>query len=251
MRLRSSCAALPFLALCGVVSCSPAEAQGEPAEEAATTGAVVGADGYFGVTADLRACASPVCGGWFVHRLNRAATVCHDGRPAAACYTPVLDWSEAKLSDAQQAKLRDAARVDAGSGSVYAIVRGRFAPSNRTTPRPDLGALVVTAAWIAETDTASDGVFVMVKDNGLRCFAAPCPSMTETTLNTAWVADIAEIDFTATGLGERAIEACRQEIATPAGLLIAGHRYLVHDNGSTGKACAATAVYQPLADAAP
>jgi hypothetical protein len=226
------------------------ELVGEAAGSQALDGAVDGAYTYFGITADLRRCPSPLCGGWFLARVNRATTSCHDGRPAATCYTPVLDWSDANLSAAQQAKLLDASSRDAGSGDVYAIVRGRFARTN-STPQPTTGRFVISEAWVAEGTGTPDGTFVRIVDNGVRCFVAPCPSVTETTLNMGRTADIAEIDWTPAGLTERELEGCIQAMSTPGGLLVAGYRYTMTANGVTASARSATVAYERLSDAAP
>jgi len=205
---------------------------------------------YYEITTDLRRCASPLCGGWFFRRLNRSTTRCVDGREAQACYAPVLDWSGANLSDDQQAKLLDAARKNATSSGVYGIVRGEFAPTN-TTPRPELGRFVISEAWVAEGEAVSRGAFVRIRDNGLRCFVAPCSNLTETTLNTPRVTDIAGLDWTPSGLSDRQIEAFTGLLSSPDGIMIAGERYTVHENGQTAKGRTVAAAYHRLSDAAP
>ena len=175
------------LAACSSFADPPSEITSDSADEvslasSADADAIDGARTYFAITADLRKCASPMCGGWFLRRLNQPLTRCHDGQFAAMCYTPVLDWSKADLSEALQGKLLDAAHQGALSGDVDAIVRGRFARTNSTTPDPSLGRFVITEAWGAEGSVPAQGAFVRVEDNGLRCLVAPCPSITETTL---------------------------------------------------------------------
>src|SRR4051812_17564357 len=59
----------------------------------ADAGASDGTYTYFDVHVDLRKCLSPVCGGFFLSRLNRTTTVCADGHASTACYSPELDWS--------------------------------------------------------------------------------------------------------------------------------------------------------------
>lgn len=245
---------LSFVLVGAVAGCaSPVATTGELTREssdAVTLGdepaATSGAYTYFAITADLRKCPSPTCGGWFLTRLNRSTTQCHDGRYADACYTPVLDWSEASLSEAQQAKMLDACTEGAASGAVYAVVRGWFAPTNRTTPRPDMGRFVISEAWVAEGDAVSDGEFVKVTDNGLRCFAAPCPSLTEQTLNRSQVVDIAEVDWAPAGMSDDELEACVDSMYGPDGVLIAGDRYMMHENDTAAKARTATAAFLRL-----
>lgn len=259
MRLHFGITTLASAFICALASCtSTAHAQNAPMGESLDQPApgdkihnVAGdAYTYYEITADLRRCPSPLCGGWFLRRLNHSTTVCVDGTEAAACYAPVLDWSEANLSDDQQAKLLDAARQGATSSGSYGIVRGRFEPTN-ATPRPELGQFAISEAWVAEGDGVSEGEFVRVRDNGLRCFAAPCPSLTETTLNTPRSTDIAQIDWSPSGLSDREIEAFTQLLSSPDGILIAGYRYRFQENGQTAKGRTATAAYHRLSDAAP
>jgi hypothetical protein len=89
--------------------------------------AVDGAFTYFEVWADFRKCAAPMCGGFYLKRLNRSTTVCADGSAKSSCYAPSLDWSESHLSDTLQAQLIEAANRDAMSYGAIALVRGRIA----------------------------------------------------------------------------------------------------------------------------
>ena len=213
--------------------------------DAATTGAYT----YFEIRSDLRKCAAPTCGGYFLGKLNSSTTKCHDGSTSTACYTPVLDWSEASLSTDQQAKLLDAAYVDATTPGVTSIVRGRFAKTNSTTPRPSLGRFIVTEAWLREGTGESAGVFVKAYDAGIRCITAPCPSTKETALNTSRTAIIGEIDWSAAGLTDREIEGFQTSLFDPSGILFAGDRYTATENGHAFKARTATAAYHRITDA--
>src|ERR1700759_1674038 len=44
-------------------------------------------------------------GGFELARINRTTTVCANGATKASCTVPVLDWSEASLSDASVSKV--------------------------------------------------------------------------------------------------------------------------------------------------
>jgi hypothetical protein len=223
------------------------ETSADDAIDGKADGAVDGAYTYFEVWKDLRKCASPICGGYFLARLNRSYTTCADHTSQSQCYVPSLDWSEAGLSDGLQAKLVDAANIDATTDGVHAIVRGRFAP--QAYAQGNLGRFVVTEAWVEEGDTVSDGVFVRAKSNNIRCISAPCPTITETGLNESRHVDIAEIDWSYAGLQEREIESFNERLGTEGGVIIAGDRYTVHENGRTAKGRTATAAYSRLVDA--
>lgn len=252
-------AALPLLALplTLVPACATSDADDELAGEAnvddsldgkadATAGGVYT---YFEITSDLRRCASPMCGGFFVKRLNRSTTVCVDGSTSAACYAPELDWSEAGLSAAQQQKLLDAAGQDALADGTYGIVRGRFAKTN-TTSVPSLGRFVVTEAWVAEGATPSHGVFAKVAQNDIRCITAPCPSLTEKGLNNGNHANIHELDWAPAELTDRQVEGFVGQLTAPSGIIIAGERYTFSENGRAGKGRTVTAAFHKLADSA-
>jgi len=255
MRLLNGFTTLSSALICALASCSSAAAAPEtsadvPIDQAAPDGtasaAAAAGSEYFAIRADLRRCASPMCGGWFLSRLNSATTQCHDGQVATSCYTPVLDWASSGLDDAQQAALRDAANHAALSTGVYAIVRGQFARTNTTTPDPTLGRFVIGEAWVSEGDGVSSGTFVKVQDNGLRCFAAPCPNLNETTLNASQTTRISEVDWTPSGLTEAQITECTQDMYGPDGLLIAGDRYTTTVNNTATAGRTVTAAYQRL-----
>lgn len=254
-----SLAALPLISLSLVAGCaSPVEDElaGETAADEALDGkADAAADGaytYFAIRGDMRKCASPRCGGQFLERLNRTTTVCHDGRTSRdACYAPELDWSESRLSgETRDALMVASAQAALSPGSVRAIVRGRFAPRSLGTVSPELGRFIVTEAWIAETDAVADGVFVKVRDAGVRCIAAPCESLIEKGLNTSRAARIAHVDAADANLSDTQLEAMIAAQLDPSGVLIAGDRYTFRENGRKAKGRTATAVFRRLVDGA-
>lgn len=249
-------AALPLFSLAFASACASTETPDELAGETAADdvagsgkadASVDGVYTYFEIAADARKCASPMCGGYFVARLNRSTTVCHDGSVRAACYAPVLDWAESGLTSVVQQKLVDASDHVATAG-VRMIVRGRFAPTNTSTPIPTLGRFVVTEAWINESTSVASGVFVKVKTNGVRCIAAPCADKTEKALNTTRYAAISDLDFADADLTEHQLDGFTQDLFTPGGIIVAGTRYTVHEGGLTAKGRTATAAFHRLAN---
>lgn len=201
---------------------------------------------YFAIKGDVRKCAAPMCGGSFLARLNRTTTVCHDGKSGASCYTPELDFSESGLKPEIQDQLRLAVGQGAIGDGVKAIVRGRFARFGTQKVGRDMGRFIVTEAWVAQSGAATDGVFVKVKDNGVRCIAAPCPSTGEAALNTSRTANIADIDWAPSGLTEDQVGELVGKMFQPGGLIIAGDRFTVKVNGRSGKGRTATNVFAKL-----
>jgi hypothetical protein len=227
------------------------ELAAEPQDDAALegkadNGAIDGSYTYFEIWRDMRKCVSPLCGGFYLHRVNRSSTVCHNGATSFNCYTPELDWSEAQLSEELQGALLEAAQEDAMSTGAVALVRGRFAPQ-QYTGFGNMGRFVVTEAWVAEGEGVSDGVFARVHDNGVRCIQAPCATITEKGLNTSNKANIHGLDFEVGGFAEDQISKMWQEMVDrPSGVIIAGSRYTWKENGQTAKGRTVTAAYRRL-----
>jgi hypothetical protein len=203
---------------------------------------------YFAIKGDMRKCAFPMCGGDYLERLNRTTTVCHDGKSAARCYTPELDWSESGLKEEIQGLLDGASAQSTLTGSAKAIVRGRFARYGTAKGGVvrEMGRFIVTEAWIAQGTGAVDGVFVKIKDNGRRCITAPCASTDEAALNTSRTASIAEVDFAEANLGDDELANLSERMAQPSGLIIAGDRYSFKIQGRSGKGRTATNVFAKL-----
>lgn len=249
-----SFAALPLvlLALAPLGCASTAtddELAGEAEEVSESKADGAGVYTYFELAGDMRRCAYPMCGGFFLDRLNAAKTTCHDSTSAEKCYTPVIDWSESGLDQAQQDAVRTAAYKGTFDG-VYAIVRGRFAKKNTETPMPNLGRFIVTEAWVAVGEGQTEGVFAKVKDNGIRCITAPCPSQTEYALNSSRSLNIARVDFEAGDLTQVAIDGLVSDLSK-GGIIIAGDRFSFSLQGRPGKGRTATNAFRNVKNLAP
>jgi len=102
------------------------------------------------------------------------------------------------------------------------LLRGDIAPA----PDDRGASLAVTQIWVAGSATGSteDGVFTFVKDNGLRCITAPCPTITETRLNSNRSANIHEVDFSDSGADDAAQERAHSAVFDD-GVIVVGYRY--------------------------
>src|SRR3954452_13610286 len=80
-------ASLSMLAGCAADTSSEADDDGSELVDA-TEDAITGASSNFGYVIvthrDMRKCAAPACGGYFVKRVNQAKTTCADGSQQAA-----------------------------------------------------------------------------------------------------------------------------------------------------------------------
>jgi len=162
--------------------------------------------GYYQARQDFRKCVSPICGGWYIHRVNATSTKCADGKYAAECYVASIDLSSANVSvDLSTAVVR---------GSIKQTTFGSFGK---------LGTLVASEAWESATSQSASGIFYRVTDSGIRCIKAPCPSLNEAKLNSsAAVRAISGLDFSAVDATDDQITAAWGATSDGDGLLVAG-----------------------------
>jgi len=202
---------------------------GEPVDELGEETAADGEDGkgdgaaaftFYNLLPDNRACSlnsPPDCGrGFFVSRVNRTTTQCGRGTPQAMCKVETIDWT----GTAMPASVAKGYEDDLRSGKPL-LVRGTVAPS------PDDRGLVVevTEIWVTSKPEWVEGVFTLVKDNGIRCITAPCPSFTERRLNSNLSANISSVDFGDSGASQDEIDRAYSSMYGGDGVVVVGYRY--------------------------
>ncbi len=182
---------------------------------------------YFRLQADLRLCPSPLCGGAFASRVNQALTQCADGSARTQCYVSEVDYSHLGLSGDRLTSFQAAALAG------RALLRGVILPGPSFGNSGPLGKLAVSEGWLAATNTAPEGPFFRVRDNGLRCITTPCFSIHEHRLNTLQHRDISSVDLSRKGASAAKVEAGLAAI-NAASLLVAGIN-LLGETGPAGK----------------
>lgn len=135
---------------------------------------------YFQVRHDMRKCMSPMCGGWFVSRVNQSTTKCADGKWAKECYVAEIDWSSAGLVQ------------DDAAGATTLIFRGSIG-SKTYDSLGSFGVLKATEVWSSPIIEATTGSFYRVTDSGIRCVRAPCLNMQSDRLNSTSSRMVSEI----------------------------------------------------------
>jgi hypothetical protein len=207
----------------------PACATSEPGDEFADESAADGEDGkgdaaaafqYLNVIADTRACSlnsGPDCGtGFFVSRANRSSMRCGFTAPQSQCKIMEIDWTGTAMPASVAKSYEDGLR----EGKPL-LVRGDIVPAP-----DDSGAhLAVKEIWIASQPEWVDGVFTLVKDNGIRCITAPCPSLTEQKLNSNLSAQITGIDFEPSGASQDLVDIAQNAMFGGDGVVVVGYRY--------------------------
>lgn len=122
--------------------------------------------GYYSVRRDVRRCASPLCGGYFVSTLNQRETTCADGSQAAECYVAELALPEAVSW--QDGEL------------IHGEIRAVDYPELDVT----LGLMTADAVLQPAIEPAEGrGRYFLAYDTGIRCITTPCPSLAVVTLD--------------------------------------------------------------------
>lgn len=201
MSLVRTLAAAAALAL---IASAHAQSTPTPGTDPSTPPTVIDtkAEPYFIVTrVDARKCAYPVCGGYFVKAVNSPVTRCADGKLARECHAVELDTRALGWSDEQRAKF------EASFGTGKALVKGALEPQPRGLYTGEV--LRVTEAWQGQgTNKRPLGTFYSLKNNGIVCIQAPCPSFSLTTLNRpATERTIDAPDFSPARASEEAVKA--------------------------------------------
>ena len=146
---------------------------------------------YYEVTRDYRKCAWPMCGGWWVSRVNREWTKCHDGRWRNACYAVDVDQAALGLSETEAGALTGA--MEAGR----ALLRGRVVAKQYNGQR--FGQFRASEAWEAQGTGEATGELYKVTDKQLVCVYSPCPSFHEAKLNSTSSQEIHSLNLDRVG----------------------------------------------------
>lgn len=189
------------------------------------------ADGsYYLARGDPRMCPSPMCGGLFVRLVNRSRAICGDGTRQLGCYVASADLGKLRVSEKRREEL--AGLLSSGRALARgALVRGRVEGF------PQLDTLVVSEVWPASSSShPPTGVFRRLRDNGVRCVAAPCFSIDASRLNPASAVRPATVSTVeGIGRGATAAEVRRaMRLLATTGLIAAGRIVAVPNAGPAG-----------------
>ena len=179
---------------------------------------------YFTIRRDFRRCASPMCGGYFVRRVNHPRTLCANGRYAAECYVAEIDWN-------------GHAQVEPNRG----LIRGDIGSFNSRFGR--LGRFRVRESWEAAGSNAPSGNFFRVRDLGIRCITHPCLTHHEARLNTTVSRRVAGVELNGAGATDAAIQQAFTAMTSREGILVNGSNYSVVGPAGRAQALRASQFY--------
>lgn len=187
---------------------------------------VAGASTFYTIRRDVRRCASPMCGGYFIKLVNQARTRCANGRSMTECYVSSIEWNGLSEPD------KDGA-----------IVRGTV--SKRGDRRGVYGVLDAKEVWLPASEKQPSGTFFRVRDRGLRCIAAPCETHHETKLNTSVSRNVAGVDLSGAAPSDDAVSEALTTMTSPDGVLVSGTHEPVTGPAGRSQTLKATQFYLP------
>lgn len=200
----------------------PAEASKTPAGPALS---LADNSTYYTVRPDRRRCMSPMCGGYFVRRVNLSTTRCADGRLAEECYVSEIDWNGQPQIEPQRALLR---------GTIIVRANKRFGK---------LGTLKVSESWQAANENQPAGDFYRVRDLGVRCITFPCPTHLEAKLNANTSRTIAGVELSRAQAADNVTSDANAAMTGREGVLVAGRHERVTGPGGRSETLKATQYY--------
>lgn len=180
---------------------------------------------FYSLQRDQRRCVSPLCGGYFVSRVNLSSTRCANGRFMQECYVAEIDWSGQPENDSDDMLVR---------GTIVAKRFGRFG---------NLGELRVSESWKSIGANQSVGTFYHVRDRGVRCITFPCPTHHEAKLNSSFSRNIAGVSLEGASLGENNAPVVYAAMTGPDGVIVIGRDVVVTGPGGRSFELRATQVY--------
>src|SRR6266849_11183003 len=180
---------------------------------------------FYTLRRDLRRCVSPLCGGYFVKRVNTSSTRCANGRFMSECYVAGIDWPGQAETDIAHLLVR---------GNIVARRYGKFC---------NLGELRVSESCMTISDNQPLGTYHLVRDRGVRCITFPCPTHHEAKLNSSFSRNIAGVNLEGAGLGENNAPIVNAAITGPEGVIVTGTDVVVTGPGSSSFELKATQVY--------
>ena len=184
---------------------------------------------YYSARLDARRCAYPMCGGIFVSAVNQSLTRCPRGSNERECYVSNVDFSMFSGSRKAIAAVQDAIGYDPGTTRV--VLLGTLHPTLL-----GYGTLRAEMAWVAVDSHRISGDFYEVRDSGIVCVVAPCPSFEQKLLNRG-----EDMLFHGLDLSDVPAHADDSTFTSPAlrsqyGLIVSGENVIVEAAGPAGQA---------------
>jgi len=165
---------------------------------------------YYLLRPDIRKCAFPMCGGYFVSRVNRTTTRCIDGTDAGSCYVADIDWGKCPVVNINS------------EGSV--ILRGSIERKTFSNGMV-LGSFHPTEVWqsaINPVDLSSN--FYRATLVSSTCLVPPCPTHDQVgTLNSSLTRQVEAVDLSSVTTDKTFLSKATEAMKLQDGILVTGN----------------------------
>jgi hypothetical protein len=196
---------------------SDAKRTSSPDDRASTSG-------FYSFRRDLRRCASPLCGGYFIRLVNQSRTRCANNRFQRECYVASIEWNGQTQPDNERALLR-------GSMRTRGDRKGRY------------GVLHVSEVWHAASSNQPGGSFYRVRDLGIKCITHPCETHHEATLNSSAHRNVAGVELAGAGASDELLNQANEAMTSQDGILVSGFHSPVRGPAGRSQMLKATQFY--------
>ncbi len=201
------------------------------------------------VKPDLRKCAFPMCGGWFLTPINQYSLQLENEGEAYqslsllpnSIYVANINYKALGLKPAQIEVL------EADMRNEQALLRGNITSNSQAktiAPSPTK-TLVVKGAWIGANKTVALGPYLKVASSGIVCITTPCPYYRASLVNSLYSTNFHELTLTKAEL-TREQEAQAWQAVASEGLIMTGLTYESKGQTGPGTGISATKVFFPF-----
>lgn len=145
----------------------------------------------YSVKPDMRKCAFPMCGGYWITPVNKVYTDIPTLEEAedrywepGPIYVSSIDYTKLKLTRDEIARFQDlifnGRALIAGFQAFYPV------KSPSTKPLPAYKKLVATKTWGSANENPAIGEYLDIKLSGIQCVTKPCPYFKALKVNTRY-----------------------------------------------------------------
>lgn len=194
------------------------------------------ASGLYSARPDFRECLSPVCGGWFVKKLNRVRTRCADGTRQRECYVASANTEDFDFSNA---------RIPSFDNQKPYIFRGELS-EEEFDGVGSFGVFTATEIYQSVSNDSATGRFYGLENLGISCITSPCFSYDAHVLNRTRVANISSLDFSGVNADTDLIDTVEQHLSDGEVVLVSGRTRGVQGFSGRGRELVANQLYIPL-----
>lgn len=200
--------------------------------------AVLQSGDFYTARRDLRKCASPQCGGYFIKSVNNKRTQCADGKMMPECYVEGIRYKNGTDFNEEagyslknrtplllQGNIEGIMSIDFRGGSVF----------------------LAESAYRGVTDKSTSKRFFEIENNGIVCITEPCFSYEEANLNHPdRTSALSDLQFDRSGASEEDIALATELLTNGAPLYVSGHNKLYKGTAGTGVRMVVDQIYLPL-----